>query len=208
MKILFIGSDNFWIEGVKNILEDEYAEKVDLVSICGDVDAAKHNVMVFENYDFVFIDLMSYVSAVYGTLHSLLSDVRGKIVLVNPFDSCGVNVHSSLISQCIMVSMHMTPKDIKRALKVPFHFKESRLVACSHYPSSFKRTRGIKNAYEFEVIRAISVGEKVKHVATRFHKHEKTIYNLLSRIKTRMGFKSKHEFLHFLSTINSYEVKR
>ncbi|MDN5006974.1 hypothetical protein [Enterobacter hormaechei] len=38
MKVMFIGADNFWAEGLKYILEESYAEPVSLVTVQTDIN--------------------------------------------------------------------------------------------------------------------------------------------------------------------------
>ncbi|EKS6928400.1 MULTISPECIES: helix-turn-helix transcriptional regulator [Enterobacter] len=203
MVILFIGADNFWAEGVRHILEETYSESVKLVSIHNACDSVNHNALFYRRYDFVFIDMMSYVPALYGNLYNILKNAKEKIVFIQPSNSTGVNIHSTLVSKSITISRYMAIELLKVKLMSPCVCKENDLIPHNHYQSSFKRSKAIMNAFELEVIRSISAGASVKDVAIRMNKSDKTIYQLLSRIKMRMGIKSKHEFLYFLSSFGS-----
>ncbi|WP_439412551.1 helix-turn-helix transcriptional regulator [Enterobacter ludwigii] len=205
MKILFIGAATFWAEGIRYLLEDAYSESAKLVSVQSAYSHANQTEVFFGKYDFVFIDMMSYVPALYWDLYSVLNNTSEKIVFIQPVNAASINVHSSLISKSITISRDMAIEMVKIKLMSPCACEENNLIPHSHYPLSFKRSKAIMNAFELEVMRSISSGDKVKNVAIRMNKSDKTIYQLLSRVKSRMGMKSKHEFLSFLSTFNSYE---
>ncbi|WP_447858770.1 helix-turn-helix transcriptional regulator [Enterobacter ludwigii] len=205
MKILFIGSDTFWAEGIRYLLEEAYSESIKLVSVQSAYNHVNQAEVFFGKYDFVFIDMMSYVPALYWDLYSVLNNASEKIVFIQPVNSTSINVHCSLISKSITISRDMAIEMLKSKLTSPSACKDNNLIPHSHYLSSFKRSKAIMNAFELEVIRSISSGDKVKNVAIRLNKSDKTIYQLITRVKLRMGMKSKHEFLSFLSTFNSYE---
>ena len=208
MRILFIGADTFWAEGIRYLLEDAYSESVKLVSVQSAYSHANQNEVFFGKYEFVFIDMMSYVPALYWNLYSVLNNASEKIAFIQPVNSTSIDVHSNLISKSITISKHMAIEMLKVKLMSSFTCEEKNLIPHSQYQSSFKRPKAIMNAFELEVIRSISSGDRVKNVARRMNKSDKTIYQLLSRVKLRMGMKSKHEFLSFLSTFNSYESNR
>lgn len=205
MRILFIGADTFWAEGIRYLLEEAYSESVKLVSVQSAYSHVNQAEIFLGKYDFVFIDMMSYVPALYWNLYSVLNNASEKIVFIQPVNSTRIDVHSSLISKSIMISKHMAIEMLKIKLMSSCTCEEKNLIPHSHYQSSFKRPKAIMNTFELEVIRSISSGDRVKNVARRMNKSDKTIYQLLSRIKLRMGMKSKHEFLSFLSSFNSYD---
>lgn len=205
MRILFIGADTFWAEGIRYLLEEAYSESVKLVSVQSSYSHVNQADIFFGKYDFIFIDMMSYVPALYWNLYSVLNNASEKIAFIQPVNSTSIDVHSSLISKSITISKHMSIEMLKIKLMSYCACEEKNLIPHSHYHSSFKRPKAIMNAFELEVIRSISSGDRVKNVARRMNKSDKTIYQLLSRIKLRMGMKNKHEFLVFLSTFNSYK---
>jgi len=205
MKILFIGADNFWAEGVRHILEDMYAESVKLVSVQTACDYVSQNNIPFEKYSFVFIDIMSCVPTIYENLYSILNKEIEKIVFIQPLNSVSINVHSNLISKSIMISKHVAIETLKIKLMTPCAFEENNLTRSHYHQSNFRQSRAITNADELEVIRMMSSGDKIKDIAMRMNKSDKAIYHLISKIRLRMGFKSKHEFLFFLSTFKFYE---
>jgi len=205
MKILFIGADNFWAEGVRHILEDMYAESVKLVSVQNACDYVSQNNISFDKYSFVFIDIMSCVPWISGNLYSILNNGIEKIVFIQPLNSFSINVHSNLISKSIMISKHVAIETLKVKLMTPCALEENNLTRSNYQQSTFRHSRAITNADELEVIRMMSSGNKIKDIAMRMNKSDKSIYHLISKIRLRMGFKSKHEFLFFLSTFKFYE---
>lgn len=208
MKVMFIGADNFWAEGLKYILKESYAEPVSLVTVQTDNDCNYQVDILYDTYEIVFIDLMSYDSVLYRNLHPLLNNMAKKIMFIHSLNSFSINFHANLIGKQITISKDITIKKMKAGLVAPCANDKNTFNSRSHTQSGFQRTHDVMNAFELEVIRSISTGEKVKSVATRMNKSDKTIYQLLSRMKFRMGFKSKHEFLFFLTTFNSYESER
>ncbi|MFH2676119.1 hypothetical protein ABK735_21890 [Enterobacter kobei] len=208
MKILFVGADNFWAEGVRYLLEDIYEETVKLVSVQDGHNFTNQTGVMFEEYHFVFVDLMSYVPALYGNLYLTLNKATEKIVFITSVNSPFVNIHRNLRSKSIKVSKDATLQKMKVDLLMSCICESNNIIPCDANQSGFKRTRDIMSAFELEVIRSISTGEKVKSIAIRMNKSDKSIYHLLSKIKLRMGFKSNHEFLSFLSTFNAYKIER
>ena len=205
MKVMFIGADNFWAEGLKYILEESYAEPVRLVTVQTNIDCNYQVDILYDTYEVVFIDLMSYDSVLYRNLHPLLNNMARKIVFIHSLNSSCINFHANLMGKQITISKDITIKKMKAELVAPCAYDTNKLNSRNHNQSCLRRTHDVMNAFELEVIRSISTGEKVKSVATRLNKSDKTIYQLLSRMRLRMGFKSKHEFLFFLTTFNSYE---
>ncbi|MDO0900815.1 helix-turn-helix transcriptional regulator [Enterobacter hormaechei] len=208
MKVMFIGADNFWAEGLKYILEESYAEPVRLVTVQTNIDCKYQVDILYDTYEVVFIDLMSYDSVLYRNLHPLLNNMARKIVFIHSLNSSCINFHTNLMGKQITISKDITIKKMKAELVEPCAYDTNKLNSRNHNQSCFRRTHDVMNAFELEVIRSISTGEKIKSVATRLNKSDKTIYQLLSRMKLRMGFKNKHEFLFFLTTFNSYESEQ
>lgn len=207
MKVLFIGADNFWAEGLKYILEESFAEPVKLVTAQTDIDCNHQVDILYDRYELVFIDLMSYDSVLYRNLNSLLNNVARKIVFIHSLNSSCINFHANWVDKQITISKDVTLKKMRAELVAPCAYDSNKFNSRNHNQSGFRRTYDVMNAFEFEVIRSISTGEKVKSVATRMNKSDKTIYQLISKIKLRMGFKSKHEFLFFLTTFSSFDNK-
>lgn len=207
MKVLFIGADNFWAEGLKYILEESYSEPVRLVTVQTDIDCIYQADILYDRYELVFIDLMSYDSVLYRKLHPLLNNMARKIVFIHSLSSFCINFHANWVGKQITISKDITLKKMRAELMAPCAYDTNKFNSLNHNQSGFRRTHDVMNAFELEVIRSISTGEKVKSVATRMNKSDKTIYQLLSRMKLRMGFKSKHEFLLFLTTFSSFEDK-
>lgn len=205
MKIMFIGADNYWAEGIKYLLEDFYAETVSLVTVQTDIGCNNQVDIFYFRYDLVFIDLMSYDHVLYRHLSPSLNKMAKKVVFIHSLNAPCINFHANLMGKQITVSKDTTIKKVMAELMAPCSYDKNRPSCRSHNQSGFQRTRDEMNAFELEVIRSISTGEKVKSVATRMNKSDKTIYQILSRMKLRMGFKRKHDFLFFLSTFNSYE---
>ncbi|PWI78569.1 hypothetical protein DEO48_18560 [Enterobacter sp. CGMCC 5087] len=208
MKVMFIGADNIWAEGLKYIFEESYAEPVSLVTVQTDIDCINQADILYDTYEFVFIDLMSCDSVIYRNLHPLLNDMARKIVFIHALNSSSINFHTNLMGKQITISKDITIKKIKAELVAPCAYDTNKFNSRSHNQSGFRSTHDVMNAFELEVIRSISTGEKVKSIATRMNKSDKTIYQLLSRMKFKMGFKNKHEFLFFLTTFNSYESEQ
>ncbi|HID8743711.1 TPA: hypothetical protein ACXIV2_003308 [Enterobacter mori] len=205
MKVMFIGADNFWAEGLKYILKESYAEPVRLVTVQNDIDCNYQVDILYDTYEVVFIDLMSYDSVLYRNLHPLLNNMARKIVFIHSLNSSRINFHANWMGKQITISKDTTIKEMRAELMEPCAYDTNKFNNRNYNQSGFQRTRDEMNAFELEVIRSISTGEKVKSVATRLNKSDKNIYQLLSRMRLRMGFKSKHEFLFFLTTFNSYE---
>ncbi len=207
MKILFIGADNFWAEGVKYILEESYVETVTLVTVQTDIDCNRQNDILYDRYDFAFIDLMSYDHVLYRNLQPLLDNMAKKIVFIHSLNASCINFHANFMDKQITVSKDTTIKKMRAELMASCAYDTTRPNGRNHNQSGFQRKRDEMNAFELEVIRSLSSGEKIKSVATRMNKSDKTIYYHLSKMKLRMGFKSKHDFLFFLTTFNSFENK-
>ena len=205
MKVMFIGADNFWAEGLKYILEESFAEPVRLVTVQTNIDCNYQVDILYDTYEVVFIDLMSFDSVLYRNLHTLLNNMARKIVFIHSLNSSCINFHANLMGKQITISKDITINKMKAELVAPCAYDTNKLNSRNHNHSCLRRTHDVMNDFELEVIRSISTGEKVKSVATRLNKSDKTIYQLLSRMRLRMGFKSKHEFLFFLTTFNSYE---
>lgn len=200
MKILFIGVDKFWAEGIRSMLEDMFTKTVTLDFVQKNGDYKIQIAMTYENYDFIFIDAMSYDFFIYRMLSLTVNSSRGKIVFVISQESKEINIHHrNLMSRAIMVYRNISIEELKFALISPFSFESNNIFPHDYCHSNFKKRNVIKNAFELEVIRSISAGEKVKDFARRKNKSDKAIYQLLSRIKLRMGIKNKNEFLLFLS---------
>lgn len=205
MKVMFIGADNFWAEGLKYILEEFFAEPVKLITAQTEVDCNYQFDILYNKYELVFIDLMSYDSLLYRNLNPLLNNMARKIVFIHSLNSSCINFHANWVGKQITISKDITIKKMKAELVAPCAYGTNKFNSRNHNQLCLRRTHAVMNAFELEVIRSISTGEKVKSVATRLNKSDKTIYQLLSRMRLRMGFKSKHEFLFFLTTFNSYE---
>ncbi|WP_248725112.1 helix-turn-helix transcriptional regulator [Enterobacter cloacae] len=208
MKVMFIGADNFWAEGLKYVLEESFAEPVKLIKAQADIDCNCEVDILYDRYELVFIDLMSYDSVLYRNLNSLLNNMARKIVFIHSLNSSCINFHANWVDKQITISKDIALKKMSAELMAPCAYDTNKLNSRNHNQSGFQRTHDVMNAFELEVIRSISTGEKVKSVAKKMNKSDKTIYQLLSRMKLRMGFKSKHEFLFFLTTFNSYESEQ
>ncbi|MCU6300204.1 hypothetical protein VB296_05300 [Enterobacter cloacae] len=208
MKVMFIGADNFWAEGLKYVLEESFAEPVKLVTVQTDIDCNYEVDILYDRYELVFIDLMSYDSVLYRNLNSLLNNMARKIVFIHSLNSSCINFHANWVDKQITISKDIALKKMIAELMAPCAYDTNKFNSRNHNQSGFRRTHDVMNAFELEVIRSISTGEKVKSVAKKMNKSDKTIYQLLSRMKLRMGFKSKHEFLFFLTTFNSYESEQ
>ncbi|HHZ8843363.1 hypothetical protein JW319_06395 [Enterobacter cloacae subsp. cloacae] len=208
MKVMFIGADNFWAEGLKYVLEESFAEPVKLVTVQTDIDCNYEVDILYDRYELVFIDLMSYDSVLYRNLNSLLNNMARKIVFIHSLNSSCINFHANWVDKQITISKDIALKKMSAELMAPCAYDTNKFNSRNHNQSGFRRTHDVMNAFELEVIRSISTGEKVKSVAKKMNKSDKTIYQLLSRMKLRMGFKSKHEFLFFLTTFNSYESEQ
>lgn len=207
MKVMFIGADNFWAEGLKYILEEFFAEPVKLVTAQTEIDCNYQVDILYNKYEFVFIDLMSYDSVLYRNLNPLLNNMARKIVFIHSLNSSYINFHANWVGKQTTISKDITLKKMRGELMAPCAYDTNKFNSLNYNQSGFRRTHDVMNAFELEVIRSISTGEKVKSVATRMNKSDKTIYQLLSRMKLRMGFKSKHEFLLFLTTFSSFQDK-
>ncbi len=207
MKVLFIGTDNFWAEGVKYILEELYAETVKFVSMQNDITCNYQSDILYDKYDIIFIDLMSYNPIDCYKLYPLLTNITKRVVFTHSFNSTYTNFHANLMNKRIMISKDISINKIRAKLMAPFTYSANRINCRNHHQSGLQRSYALMNDFELEVIRSISTGEKVKSVAIRMNKSDKTLYQLLSRVKLRMGFKNKHEFLFFLTTFNAFEKK-
>lgn len=207
MKVMFIGADNFWAEGLKYILEEFFAEPVKLVTALTEVDCNYQVDILYNKYELVFIDLMSYDSLLYRNLNPLLNNMARKIVFIHSLNSSCINFHANWVGKQTTISKNVTLKKLRAELVAPCAYDTNKFNSRNHNHPCLRRTHDVMNAFELEVIRSISTGEKVKSVATRLNKSDKTIYQLLSRMRLRMGFKSKHEFLLFLTTFSSFENK-
>ena len=181
------------------MLEVMFAKTVTLDFVQKNRDYKIQIAMIYENYDFIFIDTMSYDFFIYRMLSLTVNSSRGKIVFVISQESIEINIHRNLMSRAIMVYKNISIKELKFALSSPCSLESNGIFPHDYYHSDLKKMNVIKNAFELEVIRSISAGEKVKDFARRKNKSDKAIYQLLSRIKLRVGIKNKNDFLLFLS---------
>ncbi len=111
MKVMFIGADNFWAEGLKYVLEESFAEPVKLVTVQTDIDCNYEVDILYDRYELVFIDLMSYDSVLYRNLNSLLNNMARKIVFIHSLNSSCINFHANWVDKQITISKDIDIKE-------------------------------------------------------------------------------------------------
>lgn len=199
MNMLFIGTDRFFAEGLRCIVEDMYRTDCSLSFVLP--ENRERQLLHFESeyYDLVAVDMMSVTPETLRIYRKLLSSTKNRRMY---FIDSVINYYSSL-KACMVTQMPTIHKncslseiisEIERVMSSHLSFSHDLNSSDALYNSHYKK---ISN-YELDIIKSLSSGEKVKSIAHRLNKNEKAIYHQLHKIKEKIGIQRKHDFLALL----------
>ncbi|PNK90718.1 helix-turn-helix transcriptional regulator [Serratia odorifera] len=201
MKMLFVGSDRFFAEGLKFLVDYIYKESVALRIVNQFQDDCFLLGLSGECYDFIVVDVMTVHPDFFRNLHRYSYESRGDPIYF--FDSLISNLpifSDRLMKHATIMSKESSVSLLKKQFSA-LSYNGGKQSIQVFLAESFRNNSIEKliTSYELSIIKLLSSGETVKQMSACLNRKEKTLYQNIYRIKKKVGVNSKHEFFKLLT---------